>query len=182
MTKKTTLGSAFLTASISLILPHTALAEAPAIQTVGPIIHLADNLDEEAKLGWCIDTDGRELTDLAQAHSCKPNGDDVLFSFMPETGMIKSATYDGICMAHNDPENAINPFGLIACDETDPTQRFSYDEQTMEIHLASDSAQCLTVNATIDDAGPYQSRDLISAACDTLEPSFKQWVIKDYSK
>ena len=182
MTMKTTLCAALVAASFSLILPQASFAETPAIKTLGPVIHLADNLNEEAKLGWCIDTDGRELTNLLHAHSCKPSGDDVLFTFAPDTGMIGSATYEGLCMAHNDPENSVNPFGLISCDDADPAQRFAYDTQSMEIHLASDSTQCVTVAATIDNAGPFQSRDLIPAACDSLEPSFKQWVIKDYSK
>lgn len=182
MTNRTKTSAVLFAVSVTLILPQASFAEAPVIQTIGPIIHLADNLDEEAKLGWCIDTDGRELTDLAQAHSCKPNGDDVLFAMATDTGRIESATYDSICLAYNDPGNAVNPFGLIACDEADPTQRFAYDVESMEIHLASDTTQCVTVNATIDDAGPYQSRDLILAACDGLDPSFKQWVIKDYSK
>lgn len=182
MKNKTKVCATFVATSFSLITAQASFAQAPVIQTVGPIIHLADNLDEEAKLGWCIDTDGRELTDLAQAHSCKPNGDDVLFSLAPDTGMIESATYEGICLAYNDPENAVNPFGLIACDEGDPSQRFAYDAASMEIRLASDPTQCITVSPTIEEAGPYQSRDLIPAACDGLDPSFKQWVIKDYSK
>ena len=182
MTFKTTFCATFFAATASLIMPQVSLADAPVIKTVGPVIHLADNLDEEAKLGWCLDTDGRELTELLHAHSCKPSGNDVLFSFAPETGMIESATYAGLCMAHNDPENAVNPFGLIACDSADPAQKFAYDASSMEIHLASDSTQCVTVAPTIDNAGPFQSRDLYPAACDTLDPSFKQWVIKDYSK
>ena len=101
MINKTTVCATLLTVSFALPLPQALFADAPIIQTVGPIIHLADNLDEEAKLGWCIDTEGRELTDQLQAHSCKPNGDDVLFSFSPDTGMIESATYDGVCMAYN---------------------------------------------------------------------------------
>ncbi len=35
----------------------------PLIQTEGPIIHLADNLDEPDQLGWCIDTEGRDFSD-----------------------------------------------------------------------------------------------------------------------
>ena len=182
MKNKTTLCATLVAASFSLIVPQASFAEAPTIKTVGPVIHLADNLDEEAKLGWCLDTDGRELTDLLHAHSCKPSGDDVLFSFAPDTGMIESATYAGLCMAYNNPENAVNPFGLIACDSADPAQRFAYDAASMEIHLASDTTQCITVAPTIDNAGPFQSRDLIPAACASLDPSFKQWVIKDYSK
>lgn len=165
--------------TFGVVTPQKSHADAPAIQTQGPIIHLADNLDEQALLGWCIDTEGRELSDQLQAHSCKPAGDDVLFSFSPDSGMIESATYNGLCMAYNAPENAVNPFGLITCDSADATQHFAYDATKMEIHFASDASQCLTVSPIIDDAGPYQSRDLIVAACEELEPSFKQWVIRD---
>lgn len=172
------LGTTVIAAALSLALPHTLLAEAPTIQTVGPVIHLADNLEEESKLGWCIDTEGRGESDQLHAHSCKPTGDDVLFSFEPDTGMIKSATYSDKCMAYNAPDNAENPFGLIACDAADEAQRFTYDDTTMQIQLASDPAQCVTVAPTIDDAGPFQSRDLLVAACDDLEPVFKQWVIR----
>jgi hypothetical protein len=159
-------------------IPFLAHAEAPSLQTDGPVIHLADNLDEEASLGWCIDTEGRGLSDQLHAHSCKPEGDDVLFTYVAETGMIASATYDGLCMAYNDPENAENPFGLISCDKADPAQQFVYDDASMEMRLASDPAQCVTVAKTIDDAGPYQSRDLILAPCGALEARFKQWVIR----
>lgn len=107
-------------ATVGMASPQQAFAVQPNIQTVGPIIHLADNLDEADKLGWCIDSEGRELSDQLQAHSCKPAGDDVLFSFSSEIGMIGSASYEGLCMAFNDPENAVNSFGLIACDEADP--------------------------------------------------------------
>jgi len=165
-------------AALAVAVPQHAFADQPNIQTEGPIIHLADNLSEEASLGWCIDTEGREFNDQLQAHSCKPTGDDVLFSFSADTGMIESATYEGFCMSYNDPENEVNPFGLITCDEEDVEQKFAYDTASMEFHLASDASQCLTVAETIDDAGPYQSRDLILAACDGLEPTFKQWVIQ----
>ena len=170
--------STFLIIASLLSVAQPSHAEAPEIKTVGPIIYLADNLDEEASLGWCIDTDGRELTDQLHAHSCKPSGDDVLFTYAADSGMIESATYAGLCMAFNAPDNAVNPFGLIACDETDEAQSFAYDEASMEIRLSTDVAQCLTVAKTIDNAGPFQSRDLILAACEGLEPSFKQWVIR----
>lgn len=167
-----------IAATLALCLSQPAFAEAPTIQTKGAIIHLADNLQEEANLGWCIDTDGRDLTDLLHAHSCKPNGDDVLFSYATDTGMISSATYANKCMAYNAPENAVNPFGLIDCDASASNQKFAYDVETMEMHLGTDPTQCLTVSPVIDNAGPYQSRDLILATCDSLEPSFKQWVIQ----
>lgn len=36
-----------------------AFAEAPALKNKAPFIYLADNLDEDKQLGWCIDTLGR---------------------------------------------------------------------------------------------------------------------------
>ncbi|WP_394154827.1 hypothetical protein [Loktanella salsilacus] len=171
--------TAVIVAALGLAAPEMLYAEAPNIQTAGPIIHLADNLGEEAMLGWCIDTEGRGLNDQLHAHSCKPTGDDVLFKFVPDTGSITSATYGDVCMTYNAPDNAENPFGLVACDEADPKQSFAYDEASMEIHLAADTAQCVAVAPTIDDAGPFQSRDLIVSACADLEPAFKQWVIRD---
>lgn len=171
-------GPTLVAAILAFGVSQPAFAEAPNIQTQGAIIHLADNLNEEANLGWCIDTDGRDLTDLLHAHSCKPSGDDVLFSYTAESGMIASATYDNKCMAYNAPENDINPFGLVDCDDTASNQAFSYDAETMEMRLGSDTTQCLTVSPAIDEAGPYQSRDLIHAACDSLEPSFKQWIVR----
>ncbi|SMX51207.1 ricin-type beta-trefoil lectin domain protein [Actibacterium lipolyticum] len=168
-----------LCTTLCLTFPLAAFAEAPTIQTQGAIIYLADNLDEDAMLGWCIDTEGRGLSDQLHAHSCKPTGDDVLFDYAADKGRISSATYDGLCMAYNAAESVESPFGLIACDETDEAQRFVYDEASMEIRLGMDATQCVTVSTAIDDAGPFQSRDLILAACDSLEPSFKQWVIQD---
>jgi hypothetical protein len=165
--------------TFGLALPQHVYAEAPTIQTKGPVIHLADNLGEEAQLGWCIDTEGRGMSDQLHAHSCKPTGDDVLFSFAPANGMIESVTYSGLCMAYSAPENAKNPFGLITCDDQDPRQIFAYNPASLELHLADDAARCVTVAATIDDAGPFQSRDLIVAACEGLQPGFKQWVIQE---
>ena len=168
-----------IVASLGLSVAQPLFAEAPEIQTKGPVIYLADNLDEEASLGWCIDTDGRGLTDQLHAHSCKPSGDDVLFTYEPDSGMIESATYAGLCMALNALDNAENPFELIACDETDEAQSFDYDDASMEIRLGTDVTQCVAVAAAIDEAGPFQSRDLILTACDGLEPGFKQWVVQD---
>ncbi len=172
--------SAFLIAlTFGLSIAQPTFADAPNIQTNGPIIYLADNLGEAASLGWCIDTEGRGRSDQLHAHTCKPTGDDVLFVYVADSGLIQSATYADLCMAYNAPDDTENPFGLIACDGTDETQRFEYDEDSMEIRLGSNTTQCVTVATTIDDAGPYQSRDLILAACADLDPSFKQWVLQE---
>lgn len=179
MTNMSPVYTSILAASVGLAFPQMALAQAPNIQTKGAIIHLADNLSEEAMLGWCIDTQGRGLGELLHAHSCKPNGDDVLFSFAQSSGLIESVTYEGRCMAYNAPDNAATPFGLVTCDETDPAQKFTYDNASMELHLASQPARCVTVAENIDDAGPYQSRYLLLAQCADLASGFKQWVVKD---
>lgn len=171
--------SSTVAAVLSLTIPLASFAEAPTIQTVGPVIYLAENLDEDAMLGWCIDTEGRGQSDQLHAHSCKPTGDDVLFSYTSDRSRIQSATYEGQCMAYNTPDSVENPFGLIACDAADDAQKFVYDEASMEIRLGLDAAQCVTVSPTIDNAGPFQSRDLILAACESLEPNFKQWIIRD---
>ncbi len=172
------LAPAVLVSALSVGFAMPAYATAPEIQTQGPIIYLADNLQEDAKLGWCIDTEGRGFAETLHAHSCKPTGNDVLFTYAPDTGTIASSTYENKCMAYNAPENAVNPFGLIDCDSAAENQRFSYDADSLEMHLGNDETLCLTVAPTIDDAGPFQSRDLILAACGGLEPSFKQWIVQ----
>ena len=60
-----------------LINANTGEAAPPELQTPAPVIYLADNLDEQDKLGWCIDTVGQGLSDRLHAHSCKPHGGDV---------------------------------------------------------------------------------------------------------
>ena len=177
--KSARIGTAVVAAIAGLTLPHASMADSPVIQTEGPIVFLADNLDEAARLGWCIDTEGRGVSDKLHAHSCKPTGDDVLFSYVPDSGRIESATYASLCMAYNAPDDAENPFGLIACDDTDPNQRFVHDMESGQIRLGTDATQCVTVSATIDDAGPFQSRDLLLAACEDLDPSFTTWVVRD---
>lgn len=70
----------------------------PDLRTPPPVIHLADNLDEKDGLCWCIDTLGRGFSEDLQVHSCKPQGGDVQFSFLAETGSIRSVAYPGYCV------------------------------------------------------------------------------------
>ncbi|MCX7565241.1 hypothetical protein OS189_02635 [Sulfitobacter sp. F26169L] len=56
---------------------------------------------------------GRELSEQLQTHSCKPASDDMLFTYAPDTRLIQSATYLGLCMAYTAPDNIVNSFGLI---------------------------------------------------------------------
>lgn len=150
----------------------------PEIQMVGPVIYLADNLNEKEKLGWCIDTEGKGQGDQLQAHSCKPAGDDTQYSYDISTSTIRSVNYDNQCMSFNDPENAVNPLGLVDCLDDDPKQQFAYDSDNMEIRIGDDPSQCVTVAETIVEAGPYQSRDLLVASCQDLSANFKQWVVR----
>ena len=66
--------------------PVSPAANTPIIQTNPPFIILNDNLDEKDKLGWCFDTKGWGFTEQLHAHSCKPAGDDVLFSYDDVSG------------------------------------------------------------------------------------------------
>ncbi len=83
-----------LVASLFFIMPAMVSADEPVIQTEGTVIYLADNLQEEAKLGWCIDTRGRGFGEQLHAHSCKPQGGDVQFSFDEESGKIQSVAFE----------------------------------------------------------------------------------------
>ena len=169
---------ATIAATLLLTSPFASMAEEPVIQSEGALIYLADNLNENAKLGWCIDTEGKGFSDQLQAHSCKPEGADTQFSFDATHSMIKSVAYEGKCMALSEPENTEIPFGLLDCVKDDVTQQFIYDTDSMEFHIGSDESKCVTVAETIIEAGPYQSRDLIFASCADLDPSFKQWVVR----
>ena len=167
-----------LAAVVPLILPLTGVSDEPDIQTKGTVICLADNLNEEAKLGWCIDTQGRGFSDQLHSHSCKPEGGDTQFSFDVKSGMIQSVEFDGKCMTLSEPDNTAIPFGLLDCVDGDATQQFIYDTESMEFRLGTDQSRCVTVAESISNAGPYQSRQLIFAPCADLSPSFKQWVIR----
>ena len=167
-----------LAATLLLIAPLTSLAEEPVIQTKGTVIYLADNLNEEAKLGWCIDTKGRGFSEQLHSHSCKPGGGDTQFSFDATSGMIHSVEFKGKCMTFNEPENTEIPFGLLDCVEGNVKQQFIYDADSMEFRIGTDESSCVTVADTISEAGPFQSRHLIFATCEDLSPSYKQWVIR----
>ena len=170
---------ATLGAMLLLIAPLSSMAEEPVIQTQGTVIYLADNLKEEAKLGWCIDTQGRGFSDKLDSHSCKPGGGDTQFSYDTTSGMIQSVEFEGKCMTLNAPDNTEIPFGLLDCEEGEVAQQFIYDTDSMEFRIAADESNCVTVADTIIEAGPFQSRYLLLAPCADLSPSFKQWVIRN---
>ncbi len=156
-----------------------AVASPPQLQTPSPVIYLADNLDEKDQLGWCIDTMGRGFSEKLHAHSCKPRGGDVQFSHDTKSGQIRSVAFAGKCMALNSPDDRKVPFGLIDCVEGEPSQQFSYDQVTGQIHLRDDQTMCVSVGDGSRSAGPFMSRDLKLTSCANTEAKMLKWLIKD---
>jgi hypothetical protein len=151
------------------------MSEAPAIKSKPPIIYLADNLDEKDKLGWCIDTIGRGFSEQLHAHSCKPVGDDVRFSYSAATGQIRSAAYENKCAAIVEPDNTAIPFGLVDCDADSNAQQFDYDLTTSELHPRNDPSLCITVSSSSRAAGPFMSRDLKLENCSAAGQQYRRW-------
>ncbi len=157
-------------------LPLAASAEAPDIKSPAPLIHLADNLDEKDRLGWCIDTRGRGFSEQLHAHSCKPRGGDTQFSFDAASGQIRAVAFDGKCMTLNAAGSEV-AFGLFDCAETNTAQVFAHDAAAQEIRPAGDSRKCVTAGDSSASAGPYMSRSLILADCAAAAPALKQWLV-----
>lgn len=145
------------------------------VRTPAPVIHLAENLDEKDNLGWCIDTLGRGFAERLQAHSCKPQGGDVQFSFDNSTGQIQSVEYTSFCMA-NRPK-ADSTFTLVECDATAEDQQFVYSTEDQTLSPKTDQGVCVSVGAVSRSAGPFMSRVLLLTRCTETDSSLKTWVI-----
>jgi len=156
----------------------TALAAEPDIKTPAPVIFLAHNLDEKDNLGWCIDTQGRGLSDRLLAHSCKPRGGDVQFLFVATSGQIRSATYDNKCAELLSDASSGVKLGLLDCDTASPRQNFQFDAQRGEFRADEDLGLCLSVGAASRSAGPFMSRDLQLTSCAGTDESLKRWIFK----
>ena len=100
------------------------------------MVYLADNLDEQDNLGFCIDTVGRGFSERLHAHSCKPRGGDVQFDY--DRGRIVSATYAGKCATLQAPAAAGVSLGLLDCSEASAGQIFDYDVDAMEFRPGAD--------------------------------------------
>ena len=153
-------------------------AEPPALRTPAPVIYLADNLDEQDRLGWCIDTVGRGFGERLHAHSCKPRGGDVQFAHDAAARRIASATFAGKCAALTAPAAAGVALGLVDCAKAAASQDFDYDRDAMAIRPGGDPTLCLAVGAASRSAGPYMSRDLLLAPCAGTEARFREWRIE----
>ncbi len=168
----------YLALLLLLGLPAAAHAAPPDLKTPAPVIYLADNLDEQDGLGWCIDTRGRGFSDRLHAHSCKPRGGDVQFRYDEAARRIASATFSGKCAALLKPAAAGVTLGLLDCAKDAEGQVFDYDAASMEFRPGADPTLCLAAGAASRSAGPFMSRDLALAPCASAGAKFKQWRIK----
>ena len=155
------------------LLAAGALAAPPELKTPAPVIYLADNLDEADRLGWCIDTQGRGLSDRLHAHSCKPQGGDVQFSYDRDTGQIRSVAFAGLCASYA----GTLPLSLLTCEDS-KAQAFVYDDKTMTFRPKGNQDTCLVVGDQSQSAGPFMSRALEIASCDKTDDLRKTWIIK----
>lgn len=162
--------------TFSLMCLATVATAQVDVATPAPVLHLADNLDEARGLGWCIDTIGRGFSQELHVHSCKPQGGDVQFTYLPTTQQIGSVAFDRQCMTLIDA-NATVAFGLRDCDAS-AAQSFGFDAQTGQISPLNADNLCVAAGETIRDAGPFQSRDLILTACANVPQARKRWVHK----
>nr|WP_299068583.1 hypothetical protein [uncultured Allomuricauda sp.] len=150
----------------------------PSIQTPEPVIYLADNLDEQDNLGWCIDTQGNGFSDIVHAHSCKPTGGDVQFYYNEETRQIFSAEYDGFCIEMTGGAVQGMTLNLVQSHSSSSNQKFNYNSESGEFIPEGDDTLCLAVGATSASAGPYMSRTLSLEPIATTDVRLKKWVIK----
>jgi hypothetical protein len=164
--------------SLSLLVAPLAQADSPQLQTPAPVIYLADNLDEKDNLGWCIDTLGRGWSEQLQTHSCKPRGGDVQFSFNEETRQIMSVEFPGKCATLHEAAAEGVSFDLLDCSAESENQLFVYNAETLEFMPEGDHSLCITAGAESRSAGPFMSRELELAPCDSTDASLKQWVVK----
>ena len=163
---------------LPLALTSAAYAAPPDLKTPAPVIYLADNLDEQDGLGWCIDTRGRGFSDRLHTHSCKPRGGDVQFRYDEAARRIASATFSGKCAALLAPAATGVTLGLVDCAKNATGQVFDYDAAAMEFRPGADRSLCLVAGAASRSAGPYMSRGLALAPCASTDAKFKQWRIK----
>ena len=154
------------------------ILNAPNIQSPDPIIYLADNLDEQDQLGYCIDTDGKDFSDSLQVHSCKPKGDDVLFYYNEETQQICSATYPGFSAAMIGGPKIGMTISLVKSEPQSLEQKFIYDKESGEFWPKANTALCLAAGGESNAAGPYMSRTLSLQEREKTDPSLKTWIVK----
>lgn len=150
---------------------------APLIQTPAPLIHLADNLDEQDRLGWCIDTRGNGFNENLHTHSCKASGGDVQFIYNEETLQICSVEFTGYCVEMSGGPIEGMSLSLVESNTDSPDQRFVYNESSGEFNPEEDTSLCIAAGNTSAVAGIYMSRSLTLEISSETEESLKKWII-----
>jgi len=150
---------------------------APIIQTPAPLIHLADNLDEQDELGWCIDTRATGFAEDLHVHSCKPEGGDVQFYYNEETNQICSAEFVDFCVEMTGGPIEGMTLRLVDSDPSASEQKFIYDDESGEFRPDGNNNLCLAVGATSAASGIYMSRTLTLELISNTDVSLKKWVI-----
>ena len=154
-------------------------AEPPVLQVPTPVIYLADNLDEKDKLGWCIDTLGNGFAENLHAHSCKPSGGDVQFTYDAESLHIVSVEFSDKCVTLNENPERETDFALLDCLTGDANQSFTYDDDALLFHPEENDSYCIAVGDASQSAGPYMSRALELVTCEESPLEQQQWIIKE---
>ena len=152
-------------------------ANPPIIQTPSPVIHLANNLDEQDQLGYCIDTRGKGFNEELHAHSCKPSGGDVQFFYNKETLQICSVGYIGFCIEMPGGASKGMSLRLVESNMSSSDQKFIYNEDSGEFVPEANLTLCLAVGETSAAAGIYMSRSLTLELSSETDVKLKQWVI-----
>ncbi|MBB13146.1 MAG: hypothetical protein CMC78_03140 [Flavobacteriaceae bacterium] len=155
------------------------LANPPILRTPYPVIHLADNLDEQDQLGYCIDTRGRGFNEELHAHSCKARGGDVQFFFNKETLQICSVEFTGYCIEMPGGASKGMSLRLFESDTSSSDQKFVYNEDSGEFVPEENLTLCLAVGETSAAAGIYMSRSLTLELSSETDVKLKQWVIHE---
>ncbi len=159
------------------VVMDTTIVNAPIIQTPSPVIHLADNLDEQDQLGYCIDTRGNGFNEELHAHSCKASGGDVQFVYNEETLQICSVEFAGFCIEMSGGPTEGMSLSLVESNIDLSQQKFVYNEDSGEFRPEQDTSLCLAVGETSAAAGIYMFRSLTLELSSEIEGKFKQWVI-----
>jgi len=152
-------------------------ANPPILKTPSPVIYLADNLDEQDQLGYCIDTRGRGFNEELHAHSCKPSGGDVQFFYNKETLQICSVEFTGYCIEIPGGASKGMSLRLVESDTSSSDQKFIYNEDSGEFAPKKGLALCLAVDETSRAAGKYMARSLTLELSSETDVKLKQWVI-----
>ena len=149
----------------------------PILQTPSPVIHLADNLDEQDQLGYCIDTRGRGFNEELHAHSCKASGGDVQFFYNKETLQICSVEFTDYCIEMPGGAAKGMSLRLVESNMSLSDQKFIYNEDIGEFVPEEDLTLCLAVGESSAAAGIYMSRSLTLELSSETDDKLKQWVI-----